>query len=69
MFSKQIQELLQNSNNENLYLSFMLNLTIAKGQLASDKIPYQMVGLCDDDKALTSYVKHIWLPLCANSKM
>ena len=33
-----------------------------KGQPTSDKGLYQMVGLCDDNKALSSYVKHIWLP-------
>ena len=32
------------------------------GQLTSDKVLYQMVGLCDDNKALSSYVIHFWLP-------
>ena len=33
-----------------------------KGQPTSDKGLYQMVGLCEDNNALSSYVKHIWLP-------
>lgn len=32
------------------------------GHLPSDKVLYLMVGLCDDNKALTLYVEDILLP-------
>ena len=37
-----------------------------KGQLISDKVLYQMMDLCDDDKALSPYTKHIWVQIWAN---
>ena len=33
-----------------------------KGKLTSDKFLHQMGGLIDDNKALSSGVKHIWMP-------
>ena len=34
-----------------------------EGQLTSADVLYQMVGLCDENKVLFSYVPWLWLPL------
>ena len=36
-----------------------IGVKFEKTELTSDKVQYQKVGLSDDNKALSSYVKHI----------